>query len=485
MVKHLLNISIILFVAVSYAQNKQLLYNFDQLPQTLMSNPGAVVNYEYHIGVPLVSGIFLQVGATNKNVTYNNVFAGETTAGGILRNLNDINDLTIKDYFRFNERVEILYGGIRLRNKKNYLSFGMYQEMDGFSLYPEDVVKIYYHGDDRNGDGIPEFDRVTDLNQISMIGNLMGVLHIGISSKINERLNIGARFKLISGSLNVNTTNNKGNYQLGFSETSNLYEHNFGNMDVIFNSSGFLISETGELIGDTGSYLGGLFFLDGNIGMGIDLGFTYQATEKIYVTASLLDMNFINYSNEVTSYVVVNDFLLEDINYFDPPEGGEQQYWKNKIDEYRLEYGDELPLDTLNVRYNTFGSPILNASAAYVMNNKTKGEKSVFRGVKCYKCLSNKDVFTSEIGLQTYTIFWPDKIGWALTGFYSREFNRYINAKITYTYDNFSPYNIGLGVSTHYQRFNFYATLDNLLYLHRLKDSNYQSIQVGFNFIFE
>ncbi len=253
MIRQLLNICFIFLVATSYAQNKQLVYNFDQLPQTLMTNPGAIVDYNYHVGVPFLSGLFLQVGATNKNVTYNNVFAGESSPGGILRNLNNINDLTTNDYFQFNERMEILYGGIRLRNKKNYLSFGMYQEMEGFSLYPEDVVKIYYHGDDRNDDGIPEFDRVTDLNQISLIGNLMGVLHIGISSKISERLNIGARFKLISGSLNINTTNNNGNYQLGFSETSSLYEHNFRNMDVIFNSSGFLSSETGEFIGDTGS----------------------------------------------------------------------------------------------------------------------------------------------------------------------------------------------------------------------------------------
>ncbi len=485
MYKQLLNIGFIFFVISCYAQNKQLTYNFDQLPQTLMSNPGAVVNYKNHIGIPLLSSIYLQVGATNKNVTYNNVIAGESNAGGVLRNMNDINDLSTDDYFQFNQQIEILYGGIRLRNEKHYVSFGMYEVMDGFSLYPEDIVEIYFNGDDRDRDGIPEFDRVTNLNQFNMIGNLMGVYHVGISSKMNDRLNIGARLKLISGSMNFNSTNNTGNYQLSQPESSGLYHHNFNNMNVIFNSSGFSVSETGDFETDTGSYIQGLFFANGNFGMGIDLGITYQATDRVTVTASVLDLDYINYSNDITSYIIVNDFLVKDKDYFDPPFGGEREYWKDKIDDYRYYYGDDLPLDTININYNNFRSPILNASAGYVMSNKSKGAKSVFRDVKCDKCLYNRGLYTSELGIQTYTIFRPEKIGWAVTAYYSREFNQYINAKITYTYDNFSPYNIGLGISTHYRRLNFYATMDNLLYLPRLKDSNYQSLQLGFNFIFE
>ena len=484
MQKQLLTIYFVLIIISCYGQNKQLIYNFDQLPQTLMTNPGAVVDYNKHIGIPLLSGIYFQIGATNKNVTYNNVFAGQGGSDA-LRNLNDIEDLSTDDYFQFNQQIEILYGGIRLRNDKHYVSFGIYEEMDGFTLYPGDIVKIYYHGDDRNGDGIPEFDRITNLDQLNMIGNLMGVFHVGISSKISERLNIGARLKLISGSLNFNSTKNTGNYQLSQSESSALYHHNFNNMNVIFNSSGFSATEAGDFEFDPGSYIQGLFFLKGNIGIGVDLGLTYQANERVTVTASVLDLDYINYSNDITSYVVVNDFLVKDEDYFDPPFGGEQQYWKDKIDDYRYFYGDDLPLDTIHVRYNNFRSPILNASVGYKMSNKAKGSKSVFRDVKCDKCLYNKGLYTSELGIQTYTIFRPEKIGWAITAYYSREFNQYINAKITYTYDNFSPYNVGIGISTHFRRLNFYAAMDNLLYLPRLKDSNYQSLQLGFNFIFE
>ena len=479
--KQWLNICFIFFVAYTYAQNKQLIYNFDQLPQTLMLNPGAVVDYNYHIGIPLISSIYFQAGFTNKNFNYNNIYGDSESA--ILRNINDIEELTTDDYLLLNQQLEIFYAGIRLKNPKHYLSFGMYEEIDGFSTYPDDIVKIYFYGDDRNNDGIPEFDRKTNFNQIDFLGEFIGVFHVGISSRINERLNVGLRLKLISGSLNVRSTNNEGYYQLSQSSETNLYHHNFNDMNTVVSSSGFRYLDPDALEGEASNSINGLFFGSGNFGMGLDLGITYEATERVSVTASLLNLDYINYTNDISNYSITEDFTLDDDEYFDPPLGGESNYWQNKITDY-YDNGD-IPIDTLRAGYSNFRNPILNTSARYIMYNNGKENESVFRNVNCYKCLSDENNFTSEIGIQTYTIFRPSKIGWAFTTYYSRSFNRYINAKISYTFSNFSPYNIGLGISTHFRRFNFYATMDNLLYLPRLKDSNYQSIQIGFNFIFE
>src|SRR5690606_16680689 len=40
------------------AQNKQLLYNFSEIPQALMLNPGGKLPGRAYIGVPLVSGLY-------------------------------------------------------------------------------------------------------------------------------------------------------------------------------------------------------------------------------------------------------------------------------------------------------------------------------------------------------------------------------------------------------------------------------------------
>ena len=42
----------------------------------------------------------------------------------------------------------------------------------------------------------------------------------------------------------------------------------------------------------------------GNLGFGIDLGFTYQPSPEWTVDASLQDIGFINYSKDVKNYIL-------------------------------------------------------------------------------------------------------------------------------------------------------------------------------------
>jgi len=87
--------------------------------------------------------------------------------------------------------------------------------------------------------------------------------------------------------------------------------------------------------------------------------------------------------------------------------------------------------------------------------------------------------------MQIYTAFRPKYPVWAVTGFYSRELNKFLSIKGTYTVDKFSFYNIGFGLSAHIKSFNFYTAIDNLVALPSIKNSNYQSFQFGMNFIFK
>ena len=44
------------------AQHKQVLYEFADLPQTLLLNPGAIIGKKMHVGIPMLSGVHLQGG---------------------------------------------------------------------------------------------------------------------------------------------------------------------------------------------------------------------------------------------------------------------------------------------------------------------------------------------------------------------------------------------------------------------------------------
>ena len=111
-------------------------------------------------------------------------------------------------------------------------------------------------------------------------------------------------------------------------------------------------------------------------------------------------------------------------------------------------------------------------------------QNSAFRNVWCDVDYVGDETLESSYGLQLYSEFRPESVLWAVTGFYSREFTKALNAKVTYTVDRFSFYNIGIGLSARINRFNVFIAADNLLALPQVRESNYQSIQLGMNLIF-
>ena len=171
------------------AQNMQILYDFDQLPQTLMLNPGSIVDYEKHIGVPFLSNVYGMGGSSSKDVNYNNLVTGSDSNADVLRNIQELG-LNKNEIFVFHQQIEVLNGGFRLRNPDYYLSFGMYQQIDGFSSNPQDFIDLYVNGNDQDQDGNPEFDERFQANHVNAVFDMVGVFHVGINKKINRNLTI-------------------------------------------------------------------------------------------------------------------------------------------------------------------------------------------------------------------------------------------------------------------------------------------------------
>ena len=62
-------------VATLCAQNKQLLYDFYEIPQSLLLNPGVKTPYKWHSGVPLLSAFSFQAGSSG--ITVSDLFAND------------------------------------------------------------------------------------------------------------------------------------------------------------------------------------------------------------------------------------------------------------------------------------------------------------------------------------------------------------------------------------------------------------------------
>ena len=95
-----------------------------------------------------------------------------------------------------------------------------------------------------------------------------------------------------------------------------------------------------------------------------------------------------------------------------------------------------------------------------------------------------KDYYDNAVGAQIYGVARPNGLRVALTGFYERKFAKFLNTKVTWTVDDFSATNIGVGVSTNFWKLNVYGLIDNVFQLGDVTDANTASAQFGVNFIF-
>jgi hypothetical protein len=476
--KNIIYLVLILVGKFGMGQNMQILYDFDRLPQTLMLNPGSEVDFYRHMGIPLFSNIYFQFGASNPRVSYNSVLSGTNSFNERLTNLY-AEDPSSDDLYVVNQQWEVFNVGWRLKDPSYYLSFGMYQEANAFGKYPEDLMNLFFKGNDQDGDGIPETDDPFGISELTALGELIGVWHVGVNKTVNDRLTLGARLKMYSGALSMQTVSNEGIYSLTQSNAG--FEHVFRALNAGVNTSGLINDDGTNAIEGPAELLSGFVFGSGNYGLGIDLGFTLETSNQITLSASVLDLGFVNFSNQVTTYEIKEDFSIRDEPFF-PPEGEEIDYWNGLWNEY-YDAGLLEKLDTLNASYTQLRPVKLHGSIKKTVERRNR-KSPVFRNVWGEDADAYKRKLESAYGLQLYSEFRPTTVLWAVTGFYSREFTDALNAKVTYTVDRYSFYNIGVGLSARINRFNVFIAADNLLALPQVKESNYQSFQLGMNLIF-
>ncbi|MDV7185773.1 DUF5723 family protein [Lutibacter sp. TH_r2] len=444
----------LLVTTINYAQNKQLLYGFDELPQTLLLNPGAEVSYKTHVGMPLLSGIHLQGGFSGFSAY--DIFKDDGVDVNIkIRNVVD--QFGTQEFVSFNQQLEVINAGFRLPNN-SYLSFGYYQETDFIGRIPKDMVDLFYHGN--------TIDKVYSFNKFGLRADVTGVLHVGISKKINNKWQVGARAKIYSGVANARAKIKSGDFYTE-NGNQNVYNHHLDNVDLYFQSSGIILDDYDDV--ETSFYTKKLLF-GGNLGLGIDVGFTHHLTKHWEITGSVLDFGFISNSKETESYTVKGDYQIEGINlFFD--ENNPQDYWSDLEDDFN----SKVVTDTIYSSYTSLKPIKFNGAITYSFG-KPRTDDCRFQ--------TEFNVFTNRLGFQLYSTLGEINSQIAATLFYERRINKNIRVKATYTADSFSYKNIGLGVSTKIGAFNSYLLVDNLLNMNNVYNAKSASIQAGINLIF-
>jgi hypothetical protein len=442
-----------------FSQNKQILYNFTSIPQSLLTNPGSDVKYKFYFGIPLLSGISANIGSSgfsaydlfaNNGVDFNTKFRNVVAA------------TTRRDRLALNEQVELFNGGFKIDegwDKSSYVSFGMYQELDFLAYMPKDVAILGLYG---NKDYI---GKVFDLSDLNMKGEMLSVFHVGYHKNLSEKLIVGLRAKMYSSIFNANSSQNSG-YIYTVPSANTVYEQAiFSN--VLVNTSGFT-NYTHDYSGNAQSDIKKKMLFGGNLGLGFDAGLTYYPQENIQVTASLIDVGFVKHSKEVENYRYKGYYKYEGIK----PNFTNGNDAQNVYQEFK----DAITFETLHNKYTTWRPVKFNSSIQYSFNDS--------RNTDC-NCDGTSPEYKNAVGAQLFVMSTPRTPLAALTGYYRRNILNNLQMKATYTVDSYSYTNLGLGLSSRLGKLNFYVLADNILEYKDITKTNSMSFQFGFNIFFK
>jgi hypothetical protein len=450
----------VLFVSVKcISQNKQILYNFTSIPQSLMINPGSDIKYKYYFGIPLLSGISVNVGSSGFSAY--DLFANDGVDFNVkLRNV--VFSTARMDKAAINEQIELFSGGFKIGDwqSNSYISFGMYQEFDFLSYMPKDIAILALDG---NRDYL---GKVFDLSDLNVKAEMLSVFHIGCHKNIKDNLIVGLRGKIYSSAFNANSTKNSG-YIYTIPSNNGIYEQVISS-NLELNTSGISKYTEKDYSGNIANDITQKVFFGGDLGLGLDAGLTYYPKKNIQFTASIVDVGFIGHTKDIERFTFKGYYKYEGVT----PKFTNGNSAGNVYQEFK----DAIPLDTLYTKYTTWRPAKFNSSIQYSFDDS--------RNKDC-NCDGADSEYKNALGAQLFVMSTPRKPFMAFTTYYRRNLLNNLQMKATYTLDSYSYKNIGLGLSAQLGKLNFYVLADNLLEYHDITKANSLSFQFGLNIIFK
>jgi len=439
---------LILAITTSINAQQQLSFSFGEIPQNLMLNPGAETNFKSHYGIPVFSNFQLTIG--NTGFQMGDLFSNDS------RNFNEkfekvLNKIDSDDYININMEVEVLSAGLRI-DDKTYVSVGFYEELDLITYLPKDITELVYYGNE------PFLNRPFSISELVMKADILGVLHAGMSRKVDEKLTIGGRVKIYSSSLNVETNNNSGSITTT-TNNINISRLTLQNLDAEIRTSG--IADSNDVFSNT--------LLGGNLGLGFDVGLTYHFSPQLEFTGSILDLGFIKHSKNTRNFTAKGNYILDGIN-FEYNSDDPLDYWEQLEEDFNA----NVPTEETENAYTSWRPMKINAALKYSF-----GEK---RSKFCYT-KTHKQYYYNSIGFQIHTIMRPLKPQFSFTSFYEKSLSKKIHTKFTHTINDYSAAIFGVATSLQVGKLNIFGVLDNILAVTDVASANNISLKYGFNIV--
>jgi hypothetical protein len=320
--KYMLILFLVMIIADASAQNSQVLY-YMNLPQNHLINPALRPSNSVYIGLPMITGINLNMN--NNFVNFSDVFMKSKTSDSIITFLhpdNNIDDFLakIKDKNSIELESTIQLFGLGFSTRKGlYIFLDINERTDANVVIPGDLFTLALKGNEGfAGSKIDLSSLRGDMKYYHEVG-------LGFSKNFTNKLRVGVKGKLLFGLAGTSVDNKS----LGITVNDD-YSHSL-DADLTFNISGpvkVYMTPDNKIDSivfddkrfDTTSGIVDFFTNTKNLGLGIDIGATYDISDRIMVSAAITDLGFIRWKTDVTNLHVEDQFafsgldLLEVVN---------------------------------------------------------------------------------------------------------------------------------------------------------------------------
>ena len=446
------------------AQPGNSLYFMRGVPQSNRINPARQPECGFYFGVPTIAPLSVEISSSS--LAYKDLIYPHPTEDSLITFLHPLGDqqaflnqLKPLNYVISDLGTSLFSMGFR--TGIGFFSLDVTTRVDGIIYYPGDLARLVLEGADE-GETYTLDGTGVDLSAFDEIS-------LGWSGTIGNSIQIGVRGKALFGMGNLSANNS----DLAVSTSEDLwnihsnmeYSASLPFADVIYDEDGMIedimIDEDLENLDPL--TIARTAFNGKNFGLGLDLGIDFRPSDRWLLSASVLDIGYIRWTDEVHefSYVSDYDFTSQEIN--------------------PLELNDNFTFD--DWVYRTF-SKIGDSLAGFL--EITPGEVYSRRlNTKLFIGASWYVTPNINFGLLSRTDFLRETVVEQLTASANLKAGRFLNFTLSYSYINSYFKNFGAGISFNAGPLNLYVISDNTLnaifWPQEVQSAN---LWFGMNFVF-
>lgn len=310
--RYLITVISIWLVASSslHAQSDLSLHFMPRALQTSYTNPAFMNKKLISIGLPGVS-----ISGNHTGFSMDDLITPVPGSDSLMLNVDQaLSKMDDRNTLQFNTKVHAL--DVQVKLGKLQVGVGVGANASGRLNYPKELIELGWKGNEAY---IGETMRIgPEVHAFSY-----GEIGLSVAYKVTKKLNIGIRGKYLIGVADLSTPR----FEAALTTHSKYYELSL-QTDYQINTSTLDLGTVDEW--EDFSDLKPTFEFDpsqGNRGLALDIGATYEISDRITVAASLIDWGGIKWTDGVTQYSLTGnaDFSGVDATVFFDSDSAEME----------------------------------------------------------------------------------------------------------------------------------------------------------------